>query len=364
MLASWRLISKGFPRAGGNRQDLAYRIAFMRVFGQRSRQESMKTEWSGFSKALRKDSIGTVLLIAQVHGCLRNERVNVHFYTNCVGTPKSAGSRRSGSAGHRSCSRDTRPVTAWSCTTGPATLPGAGARRRRLDHPEASRLALTHRRADVQALNRLIRTGLREAGPLTEAETVIETAAGERSFAVGDRIVFLENDSRLGVRNGSLGTVNALGDGQMRVRLDGRDDPIEIDTAGFRAFDHGYATTIHKAQGATADRAFVFAGPTMDRHLTYVAMTRHREDVTLHAAKETFRDFGGLAGKLSRSGLQPNALDYEGFLARRGLGQVRDSGAGGYLPEVFRGRPETAAGNGADQQGHGGIAREDRGNGT
>ena len=188
-----------------------------------------------------------------------------------------------------------------------------------LDHPEASRLALTHRRADVQALNRLIRTGLRETGPLAEAETVIETAAGERSFAVGDRIVFLENDRRLGVRNGSLGTVEALGDGQMRVRLDGRDDPIEIDTARFRAFDHGYATTIHKAQGATVDRAFVFAGPTMDRHPTYVAMTRHREDVTLHAAKETFRDFDGLAGKLSRSGLQANALDYEGFLARRGL---------------------------------------------
>ena len=83
MPASWRLIRKGFPRAGGNRQDLAYQIAFVRVFGQRSRQEPMKTEWSGFSKALRKDSIGTVLLMAQVHGCLRDERVNVHFYTNC-----------------------------------------------------------------------------------------------------------------------------------------------------------------------------------------------------------------------------------------------------------------------------------------
>ena len=187
------------------------------------------------------------------------------------------------------------------------------------DHPEASRLALTHRRADVQALNRLIRTGLRQTGHLAEAETVVETAAGERDFAAGDRIVFLENDSRLGVRNGSLGTVEALQGGQMRVRLDGLGNQVEIDTAEFRAFDHGYATTIHKAQGATVDRAFVFAGPTMDRHLTYVAMTRHREDVTLHAAKETFRDFGGLVRKLSRSGLQPNALDYEGFLARRGL---------------------------------------------
>ena len=78
---------KGVSQGRGNRQDLAYQIAFVRVFGQRSRQEPMKTEWSGFSKALRKDSIGTVLLMAQVHGCLRDERVNVHFYTNCVGTP-------------------------------------------------------------------------------------------------------------------------------------------------------------------------------------------------------------------------------------------------------------------------------------
>ncbi|WP_081455395.1 hypothetical protein [Roseibium aggregatum] len=34
-----------------------------------------------------------------------------------------------------------------------------------------------------------------------------------------------------------------------------------------------YATTIHKSQGATVDRAYVLASATMDRHLTYVAMT-------------------------------------------------------------------------------------------
>ncbi|MCY3877034.1 MAG: hypothetical protein OXF88_22425 [Rhodobacteraceae bacterium] len=63
MPASRRLIGKGFPWAGERQSagDLAYQIAFVRVFGQRSRQEPMKTEWSGFSKALRKDSIGAVL---------------------------------------------------------------------------------------------------------------------------------------------------------------------------------------------------------------------------------------------------------------------------------------------------------------
>ena len=197
------------------------------------------------------------------------------------------------------------------------------------DHPEASRLALAHRRIDVAGLNRMIRIGLQHIGLLAEDETRIETEHGERAFAAGDRIVFLENDSRIGVRNGSFGTIEALSGREMQVRLDGREDLVRIDTADYRAFDHGYAATIHKAQGATVDRSFVFAGLTLDRHLTYVAMTRHREDVTLFASRETFRDFGGLARKLSRSGLKPNALDTEGFLARRGLA--------GFLVRIGRG---------------------------
>ena len=123
--------------------------------------------------------------------------------------------------------------------------------------------------------------------------------------------------------------MEAVAGRELRVRLDGRADPVRIDPSEFRSFDHGYAATIHKAQGATVDRTFVLAGPTMDRHLAYVAMTRHRDDATLFAARETFRDFGGLARRLSRSGLKRNALDTEGFLARRGLA--------GFLVRIGRG---------------------------
>ncbi len=41
--------------------------------------------------------------------------------------------------------------------------------------------------------------------------------------------------------------------------------------ADYAAADHGYATTIYKAQGATVDRVFIFAYGTAGRHLTYVA---------------------------------------------------------------------------------------------
>ena len=186
------------------------------------------------------------------------------------------------------------------------------------DSPEESRLALAHRRVDVHALNQAIRAGLQAEGLLAEGGAVLECAGGERSFTAGDRIAFLRNDGKVGVRNGSFGTVEAIEGTVLRVRLDDNAGPVTFDAAGFRDFDHGYATTVHKSQGATIDRSFVLAGPTMDRHLTYVAMTRHRSAVTLYADAEAFEGRAGLVRRLSRAGLQPNALDHDGFLGRRG----------------------------------------------
>ena len=185
------------------------------------------------------------------------------------------------------------------------------------DSPGESRLALAHRRADVHALNAGIRAGLQAAGLLAEGGAVLECAGGERRFTAGDRIAFLRNDGGVGVRNGSFGAVEAIEGAEVRVRLDGGAQ-VTFDAAEFRDFDHGYATTVHKSQGATVDRSFVLAGPTMDRHLAYVAMTRHRRAATLYADDAAFEGREGLFRQLSRAGLQPNALDYDGFLGRRG----------------------------------------------
>ncbi|PVE49697.1 BID domain-containing protein, partial [Rhizobium rhizogenes] len=94
----------------------------------------------------------------------------------------------------------------------------------------------------------------------------------------------------------------------------------------YQSFDHGYATTIHKAQGATVDRAFVMASSTMDRHLTYVAMTRHRDAVTLYAGRDELKDMKEMVASMGRSGVKETTLDYEQvFAERRGL-QARSSG--------------------------------------
>ncbi|TQY06004.1 Ti-type conjugative transfer relaxase TraA [Rhizobium sp. rho-1.1] len=164
------------------------------------------------------------------------------------------------------------------------------------ERPEGSRVILAHQRADVAALNAEVRSVLQERGELARGaeggERVFQTDAGKRSFAAGDRMVFLENNKSLGVMNGTLGTVERVSGNRISVALD-NGNRIEVPADQYTAFDHGYATTIHKSQGDTVDRTFVLASKSMDRHMTYVAMTRHRDGAKLYAATEDFQRGGG-----------------------------------------------------------------------
>ncbi|TAZ68209.1 Ti-type conjugative transfer relaxase TraA [Rhizobium ruizarguesonis] len=202
-------------------------------------------------------------------------------------------------------------------------------------HPDDTRIAMAHRRIDVAAINAGIRARLQERGELSRStstsddrgeELTYQTNNGKRSFARGDRIVFLENDRDLGVKNGMLGEVIAVAPDAIQVRLDGKAQTqdgqrqVTVPVNRYQSFDHGYATTIHKTQGATVDRSFVLASTTMDRHLTYVAMTRHREEVQLYAGLDAFKTERALTEALSRSGVKETTLDYtHDFANRRGM---------------------------------------------
>ncbi|WP_374755574.1 Ti-type conjugative transfer relaxase TraA [Aureimonas sp. AU20] len=190
--------------------------------------------------------------------------------------------------------------------------------------PEASQLVLTYRRADVRELNEAIRGERRERGELN-VERSYRTNDGERVFAIGDRFLFLENSRDLGVKNGMLGTVGAVREGEIVVRLDGAQGPggetekgriVTVPVAEYDKFDHGYATTIHKSQGATVDRSYVLASGGMDSHLAYVAMTRHRDAVQLHVGRDDFADRQALVTGLSHANSKETTLDYA---ERRGI---------------------------------------------
>ncbi|MCC6480335.1 MAG: Ti-type conjugative transfer relaxase TraA, partial [Sphingomonadaceae bacterium] len=136
-------------------------------------------------------------------------------------------------------------------------------------NPDDSRIILTHTNDEVRELNQMAREQMRTAGALG-ADATIKAARGEREFASGDRIIFLRNERGLGVKNGTLGTVAMASAGSMAVRTDnGRE--VAFDTKDYAHIDHGYAATIHKAQGMTVDHAHVLATPGMDSHSAYVA---------------------------------------------------------------------------------------------
>jgi Ti-type conjugative transfer relaxase TraA len=179
---------------------------------------------------------------------------------------------------------------------------------------EGQMLILAHTNDDVRDLNLLVRAERQRAGALG-AEARFHTERGDRDFAVGDRLVFLKNDRGLGVKNGTLATVELAEPGQLVVQID-NGARVGIDQAVYAHVDHGYAVTLHKAQGATVDRSFVLASGGMDRHLVYVGMTRHRDDATLYAGRDDFRDEGAMMRRLSRERPKVSTLD---FAERRGF---------------------------------------------
>jgi Ti-type conjugative transfer relaxase TraA len=189
--------------------------------------------------------------------------------------------------------------------------------RDRIGNPEASRIILTHTNDEVRALNDAARERLRAAGELGE-DMAVQTERGANVFARGDRVMFLKNERSLGVKNGTLATIQDVTRARMAVLLDdGR--AVAFDIKDYAAIDHGYAATVHKTQGVTVGRTHVLATPGLDAHATYVALSRHRDSVDLHYGQDDFADSAKLVRTLSRERTKDMASDYTRDFAERRL---------------------------------------------
>ena len=148
------------------------------------------------------------------------------------------------------------------------------------DDPEPAVMIAAHR-SDVADLNMRARTMMSLAGKLGDVEIDFQ---GTR-FAVGDRVMTLQNSSRLGVNNGDRGTVTAL-DPQRNTISVQRDDgtAITLPRSYLEAgnLTYAYAMTGHKTQAMTTNKAFVLGDETLYREWTYVAMSRGRNDNRLY----------------------------------------------------------------------------------
>ncbi|MGQ0846130.1 MAG: MobF family relaxase [Sporichthyaceae bacterium] len=157
-------------------------------------------------------------------------------------------------------------------------------------------LLLAADRDTVAALNLRARTdrlaGEGPAGP----EALLHD--GTRC-SVGDRIVTRRNNRQIPVsgegfvRNGANWTVAQVRpDGSLLAASDQPGSDTVHLPAGYvdEHVELGYATTIHRAQGATVDTAHAIATGVMDRRALYVALGRGREANHVYVATDGLAD--------------------------------------------------------------------------
>jgi hypothetical protein len=141
---------------------------------------------------------------------------------------------------------------------------------------------LALRRRDVADLNQLAR-GLMEADHRLGKQRL---TVSDREFAAGDRVVCLRNSDRLGVKNGTCGTVERVDRDKRTLTIcTDRGPTVELSRPYLVAGNlrHAYALTGHAAQGLTIERAFVLgAGEARLQEWGYVALSRARTETRLY----------------------------------------------------------------------------------
>ena len=158
----------------------------------------------------------------------------------------------------------------------------------RHDHDQGlDSLMLAPSRRQVAELNHQARAA-RLAGQAPTAH--VELADGNQA-STGDVIITRRNDRRLTagtswVRNGDRWTVtHVTGDGSLRVTHRRTKKAVTLPAAYVReAVELGYATTIHTAQGVTADTTHSLVDELMTREQLYTTVSRGRTANHLYIA--------------------------------------------------------------------------------
>jgi hypothetical protein len=149
----------------------------------------------------------------------------------------------------------------------------------------AGTLMLAWRRSSVADLNRLARVHADHWGWLTGPD--LATPDGRR-YAVGDPVVTLAPNHGGQLVTGQRGRVIAIDERAQTLTIatdDGRRVVLQGEALDQDHLNHAYALTVHREQGATADRTHYLAEGG-GRELAYVAMSRARGPSIVHAVAD------------------------------------------------------------------------------
>ena len=186
-------------------------------------------------------------------------------------------------------------------------------------------LVLSYARKDVAELNDSIRNMLVENKKLSLGNNIDinipkgldSQEAQSKRFAVGDKIVFLRNgkvaDEQI-VKNGLFGNITSIEKNIVTVKTHEKENTrdIKIDTSKYNNFDYGYATTVHKSQGATVQNTIMYVNSKgWNRNLAYVGMTRHEENLDVFVNSDKYSNVESLKrGLSSKSRKELNVAEF------------------------------------------------------
>ncbi|HDR9180240.1 TPA: AAA family ATPase [Burkholderia vietnamiensis] len=162
--------------------------------------------------------------------------------------------------------------------------------------------------ADNESINLMLKKKLQELGKLPKTgQLAVACSDGiTREFGPGDRIMFFKSAEasdafdRERIDNGTPATIsgfqkNARGRAiALRLELDEIDPATKQKRVRFISLEKkppavkfGWSSSTHKSQGASLKKAFVYFNQGMlSANMTYVALSRHKEDIELFFSEQ------------------------------------------------------------------------------
>jgi len=152
-------------------------------------------------------------------------------------------------------------------------------------------LVLTATNKDREQINARIRDSLREKGEIDKTGFTFNVknnrdVESEKSFSKRDKVVFLNNDRALGVKNGTMGEVLDIHrSGDVSIQTEKGVKNFNINK-NYNWIDHGYVLTNYKGQGQTVKSVLINLDTTKksltNRNSFYVSISRATDEVKIY----------------------------------------------------------------------------------
>lgn len=157
-------------------------------------------------------------------------------------------------------------------------------------------VALAGTRLQARLLNSAIRDELHTHGHLDGPGMYVDVGISTAEFVVGDVVVATRNHHAIGLLNGTRGVVTSIDPAARTLTMrgdDGHEYPVEHRLLATGDVIHGYALTVHRAQGITVDVALALGTSALTKESGYVALSRGRVSNRLYATVDELTDTAG-----------------------------------------------------------------------